>query len=77
MIERLVIHSKISGQITVYKDDMGKYVVAVSVNGQKSPYPKLFLSSETAVNHAQWISDNWQYHVKSVDYIKTTPLTYK
>lgn len=70
------VNGKKPGYIKVYQDMFGLYTVQVSVVNQKSLYPKVFPSKTTALQNAAWIERNWDYHIKDVDLVKTTPLTY-
>ena len=72
IIRKRIYHYKGNGNLSVYKDKFGSYVVAVSVDNQKSLYPKVFYSKETALKHAEWIEKNWDYHIVDFNRIKTT-----
>lgn len=74
ILRNRVNHTKGSGYVTVYEDDSGKYVVAVSVDNQRSLYPKVFEAKETALKHAQFIIRNWVYHIKATSPIRLTPI---
>ena len=76
MILDRFVNGKKLGYIKVYEDDLKQFTVQVSVEGQKSLYPKTFPLRETALAYAEWVEANWSYHIKEVSVIKTTPLTY-